>query len=90
MLAGLNLGEEAGPSPQLARALANAAAATSMLNLRRLADGYGARAVQMADQEGQSEALALRVERSRAHARPSAVTGGARSRPASRALAGVR
>jgi class 3 adenylate cyclase/tetratricopeptide (TPR) repeat protein len=58
MLAGLNLGEEAGSSPQLARALVNAAATTSMLNLRRLADGYGARAIQMADREGQSEALA--------------------------------
>jgi class 3 adenylate cyclase/tetratricopeptide (TPR) repeat protein len=58
MLAGLNLGEEAGSSPALARALANAATATSILNLRRLADGYAARAVQMADREGQSEALA--------------------------------
>ncbi|HWD77101.1 MAG TPA: AAA family ATPase [Solirubrobacteraceae bacterium] len=58
MLAGLNLGEEAGSSPQLARALVNAAGITSMLNLRRLADSYGARAVQMADLEGQSEALA--------------------------------
>jgi tetratricopeptide (TPR) repeat protein len=58
MLAGVNLGEEAGSSPQLARALVNAAGITSMLNLRRLADGYGARAVQMADLEGQSEALA--------------------------------
>jgi class 3 adenylate cyclase/tetratricopeptide (TPR) repeat protein len=58
MLAGLNLGEEAGSSPQLARALVNAAATTSMLNLRRLADSYGARAIQMADREGQSEALA--------------------------------
>ena len=58
MLAGLNLGEEAGSSPALARALVNAATATSMLNLRRLADGYARRAVQMADREGQSEALA--------------------------------
>ena len=58
MLAGLNLGEEAGSSPALARALANAATATSMLNLRRLADAYARRAVQMADREGQSEALA--------------------------------
>ncbi len=58
MLAGLNLGEEVGSSPQLARALANAATATSMLNLRRLADAYARRAVQMADREGQSEALA--------------------------------
>ncbi|MCW3065448.1 MAG: adenylate/guanylate cyclase, partial [Solirubrobacterales bacterium] len=56
--AGLNLGEEAGSSPQLARALANAAAVTSLMNLRRLADRYGERAVRMADEEGQSEALA--------------------------------
>lgn len=58
MLAGLNLGEEVGSSPELARALVNAAGVTSMLNLRRLADSYAARAVQMADLEGQSEALA--------------------------------
>ena len=56
--AGLNLGEEAGSSPHLARALANAAAVASLANLRRLADRYAARAVRMADNEGQSEALA--------------------------------
>jgi class 3 adenylate cyclase/tetratricopeptide (TPR) repeat protein len=58
MFAGLNLGEEVGSSPQLARALANAAGVISLFNLRGLADRYAARAVQMADQEGQSEALA--------------------------------
>jgi tetratricopeptide (TPR) repeat protein len=57
-LAGLNLGEEAGSSPQLARALANAAAVASLSNLRGLADRYAARAERMADEEGQSEALA--------------------------------
>jgi len=55
--AGVNVGEEAGSSPQLARALANAAGVVSLLNLRRLADRYAARAVRMADEEGQSEAL---------------------------------
>jgi class 3 adenylate cyclase/tetratricopeptide (TPR) repeat protein len=55
--AGINLGEEAGSSPQLARALVNAAAVVSLLSLRGLADRYAARAVRMADQEGQSEAL---------------------------------
>lgn len=57
-LAGLNLGEEAGSSPDLARALANAAALASLAGLRGLADRYAARAVRMADLEGQSEALA--------------------------------
>jgi class 3 adenylate cyclase/tetratricopeptide (TPR) repeat protein len=56
--AGLNVGEEAGSSPHLARALANAAALASIGNLRRLADRYSDRAVRMADHEGQSEALA--------------------------------
>jgi tetratricopeptide (TPR) repeat protein len=55
--AGINLGEEAGSSPQLARALVNAAAVVSLLGLRGLADRYAARAVRMADEEGQSEAL---------------------------------
>jgi class 3 adenylate cyclase/tetratricopeptide (TPR) repeat protein len=55
--AGINVGEEAGSSPALARALANAAGVTSLLNLRRLADRYAERAVRMADEEGQSEAL---------------------------------
>jgi tetratricopeptide (TPR) repeat protein len=57
-LAGLNLGEEAGSSPQLARALANAAGVVSLFNLRRLADRYTSRAVRMAAQEGHTEALA--------------------------------
>ena len=56
--AGLNLGDEAGSSPHLARALANAAAVASLANLRALADRYAERAVRMADEEGQSEALA--------------------------------
>jgi class 3 adenylate cyclase/tetratricopeptide (TPR) repeat protein len=57
-LAGLNLGEEAGSSPQLARALANGAGVVSLFNLRRLADRYTSRAVRMAAQEGHTEALA--------------------------------
>jgi tetratricopeptide (TPR) repeat protein len=58
VLAGLNLGEEAGPSPELARELATAAGAVSLANLRSLADRYAARAVQLAEREGHSEALA--------------------------------
>jgi tetratricopeptide (TPR) repeat protein len=57
-LAGLNLGEETGSSPGLARALANAAALAGLTGLARLADRYADRAVRMADEEGQSEALA--------------------------------
>ena len=57
-LAGLNLGEQAGSSPQLARALANGAGVVSLFNLRRLADRYTARAVRMAAQEGHTAALA--------------------------------
>ena len=56
--ASLNLGEEAGSSPALAQALANAAGVVSLMNLRRLADRYLARAVRMGEAEGQSEALA--------------------------------
>lgn len=57
-LAGLNLGEQAGASHQLARALANGAGVVSLLNLRRLADQYLSRAERMADRQGHSEALA--------------------------------
>jgi class 3 adenylate cyclase/tetratricopeptide (TPR) repeat protein len=56
-LAGLNLGEEAGPSPELSRALASVAGVISLLNLRSLADRYGARAVRVAELEAHSEAL---------------------------------
>jgi class 3 adenylate cyclase/tetratricopeptide (TPR) repeat protein len=56
--ASLNIGEEAGSSPALAQALANAAGVASLMNLRRLADRYLARAVRMGEAEGQSEALA--------------------------------
>jgi class 3 adenylate cyclase/tetratricopeptide (TPR) repeat protein len=57
-IAGLNLGEEAGSSHQLASALATAAGVVSLFNLRRLADSYISRAERMADQEDHSEALA--------------------------------
>jgi class 3 adenylate cyclase/tetratricopeptide (TPR) repeat protein len=56
--AGLNIGEEAGSSPHLARALANAAALASIGGLHRLGDRYAERAIRMAEREGQSEALA--------------------------------
>ena len=58
VLAGLNLGEEAGASPELARALATAAGVMSLLRLRSLADRYADRAAQLAEREGHSEALA--------------------------------
>jgi len=58
MFAGLNLGEQAGASPELARALANAAGVASLVNFRAPADRYVARAVRLAENEGQSEALA--------------------------------
>jgi len=57
-LAGLNLGEEAGSSHQLARALANAAGVVSLFNLSRLTDRYISRAERMGDQEDHAEALA--------------------------------
>ena len=57
-LAGLNLGEEAGPSRELAAALASAAGAVSLFNLRSLADGYSARARELAERGGHTDALA--------------------------------
>jgi len=57
-IAGLNLAEEAGPSPQLAGALASTAGAVSLFNLRSLTDRYSSRARQLGEHEGQSEALA--------------------------------
>jgi tetratricopeptide (TPR) repeat protein len=55
-VAGLNLGEEAGPSPHLARMLIHAATACSLLGLNGPADRYSARALRMTDEEGQTEA----------------------------------
>jgi class 3 adenylate cyclase/tetratricopeptide (TPR) repeat protein len=57
-IAGLNLGEEAGPSPHLARMLIHAATAASIVGLTGPADRYSARAVRMTDEEGQTEAAA--------------------------------
>jgi class 3 adenylate cyclase/tetratricopeptide (TPR) repeat protein len=57
-IAGLNLGEEAGPSPHLARMLIHAATACSIVGLTRPADRYAARAVRMTDESGQTEAAA--------------------------------
>jgi class 3 adenylate cyclase/tetratricopeptide (TPR) repeat protein len=57
-IAGLNLAEEAGPSPQLAGALASTAGAVSLFNLRSLTDRYSSRARQLAEQESHSQALA--------------------------------
>ena len=55
-LAGLNIGEEAGPSPHLARMLIHAATACSLLGLKRPADRYAARAVAMTEAGGHREA----------------------------------
>jgi class 3 adenylate cyclase/tetratricopeptide (TPR) repeat protein len=57
-VAGLNLGEEAGPSPHLARMLIHAATASSIVGLTGPADRYAARAVRMTDESGQTEAAA--------------------------------
>lgn len=58
IVAALNLGERLGPSPELARALADAAALVSVFGLRRLADRYGERAVEMAGREENAAAAA--------------------------------
>jgi class 3 adenylate cyclase/tetratricopeptide (TPR) repeat protein len=57
-LAGLNLGEEAGPSPDLARMLIHAATASSIVGLQAQADRYAARAIAMVDAGAQREASA--------------------------------
>jgi tetratricopeptide (TPR) repeat protein len=57
-IAGLNLAEEAGPSRELARALAGAAGAVSLLNLSSLADRYCARARELGEHGGYPDALA--------------------------------
>jgi class 3 adenylate cyclase/tetratricopeptide (TPR) repeat protein len=57
-LAGLNLGEEAGPSPDLARMLIHAATASSIIGLQRQADRYAARAIAMVDAGAHHEASA--------------------------------
>jgi len=57
-LAALNLGEEAGPSPDLARILIHAATASSIVGFERQADRYAARAVAMVDAGAQREAAA--------------------------------
>jgi len=55
---GLNLGELVGPSPELARSLANASALAGLMNLQRRADRYAQRAVEMAEQTEHSPASA--------------------------------
>lgn len=57
-LAGLNLGEEAGPSPDLARMLIHAATACSIVGLGTQADRYAARAIAMVEAGAQREASA--------------------------------
>jgi tetratricopeptide (TPR) repeat protein len=50
---GLNLGEEAGPSADLARMLVNMSVLTGLLGFKSWGDWYGRRAIAMAQQEGQ-------------------------------------
>ncbi|MBI3792247.1 MAG: AAA family ATPase, partial [Gemmatimonadetes bacterium] len=50
---GVNVGESAGPSPALARVLANMGTLTSLLGFKPWSDWYGARAAAMAEREGQ-------------------------------------
>ena len=57
-LAGLNLGEEGGPSPDLARMLIHAATASSIVGLQAQADRYAERAIAMVDAGAQREASA--------------------------------
>jgi class 3 adenylate cyclase/tetratricopeptide (TPR) repeat protein len=57
-LAGLNLGEEGGPSPDLARMLIHAATASSIVGLQVMADRYAERAIAMVDAGAQHEASA--------------------------------
>jgi class 3 adenylate cyclase/tetratricopeptide (TPR) repeat protein len=56
--AGLNLGEEGGPSPDLARMLIHAATASSIVGLQTMADRYAERAIAMVDAGAQREASA--------------------------------
>jgi class 3 adenylate cyclase/tetratricopeptide (TPR) repeat protein len=57
-LRGVNVGESAGPSPGLARVLANTGSMMGWLGLNRWSDSFTARAVRMAGEGGQSGALA--------------------------------
>jgi len=57
-LAGLNLGEEAGPSPHLARMLIHAAAACRIVGLGAQADRYAQRAIRMVDTGAHRDASA--------------------------------
>lgn len=50
---GLNLGEEAGPSADLARMLVNMSVLTGLLGFKHWGDWYGRRAIAMAQEEGQ-------------------------------------
>jgi tetratricopeptide (TPR) repeat protein len=56
IIAGLNLGEQAGPSAELAEALANASALAGVSGLARRADAYARRAIRMAEDQEHSPA----------------------------------
>ncbi len=58
IIAGLNLAEQAGPSAELAAALANASGLAGVCGLHRRADVYAHRAAQMAEEQEHSPAAA--------------------------------
>ncbi len=58
ILRGLNLAELAGSSAELSRALANAAGLSALSGLRRQADRYAERAIQLVEDEGNASAAA--------------------------------
>jgi class 3 adenylate cyclase/tetratricopeptide (TPR) repeat protein len=55
-LAGLNVGEEAGESPELARAIIHAGGVAGFCGLSKLAEWYSARAIAMVSREGEFQA----------------------------------
>lgn len=55
---GLNVGEEAGPSPALARILSNTGTLMGFMGRPKWADWYAHRAIEMAEREGQYAAAA--------------------------------
>lgn len=102
VLAGLNVGEQVGPSPELARALANAACLADIARCRRLGDRYGRRAVRIAEHHDHSPASAyvwnvlaiMHAQRGhlgggpgRQRSRPRALRGDRRLQPGGRAVA---
>ena len=85
-LAGLNLGEEAGPSPDLARMLIHAATASSIVGLQTQADRYAGAGHRDGRRGRAARGERLRVERPGRDRTPTAATGLAPRRRTRRAL----